>query len=65
MTRFTKIKILQEKGVHIVCHFATYSSQRRLIIDEVEEFKYNKSAEEQRLAGEHVDLLYWELMREE
>lgn len=64
MTRFNKIQELQRHGVYIVSHFNKYSKQRRLIIDEVEDFKYNKTAEEQRLAGEHVDLLYWEYTRE-
>lgn len=64
MTRQKKINELVEKGVKINYHYGTYTKQRRLIIDQVEDFVYNKSAEDQTLAKEHVDLLYWEYTRE-
>lgn len=64
MTRQKKINELVEKGVKINYHYGIYTKQRRLIIDQVEDFVYNKSAEDQTLAKEHVDLLYWEYTRE-
>lgn len=64
MTRQKKINELVEKGVKINYHYGFYTKQRRLIIDQVEDFVYNKSAEDQTLAKEHVDLLYWEYTRE-
>lgn len=63
MTRLNKINFLQLSGENIKYHFAEYTSQRRLIIDEVEGFKYNSGASDQKLAKEHVDLLYWEITR--
>lgn len=64
MTRVQKIEALLKKSINIEYHFGYYTKQRRLIIDQVEEFKYNMSNEDQKLAREHVDLLYWEYTRD-
>ena len=61
MTRVKKIEILKINGEKIEYHYEVYPSGRRLIIDKVEQFEYNKTSKDQVLAGEHVDLLYWEL----
>ena len=64
MIREKKLDFLLSKGVKIKYHFGIYPTQRRLIIDQVEEFSYNNNAEDQKVAREHVDLLYWEWTRE-
>lgn len=64
MTRLSKINELIAKGVKIKYHFGYYTKQRRLIIDQVEDFTYNMSNEDQKLAREHVDLIYWEYTRD-
>lgn len=64
MKRVDRIQFLIEKGEVIKYHFGEYKSQRRLIIDEVEGFSYTSNAKEQKLATEHVDLLYWEYTRD-
>lgn len=64
MTRLNKINFLQLSGKDIKYHFAEYTSQRRLIVDEIEGFKYNNTGKDQLLAGEYIDLLYWEYTRE-
>lgn len=64
MTRVQKIEELLKKSIKINYHFGYYTKQRRLIIDQVEDFKYNMSNEDQKLAREHVDLLYWEYTRD-
>ena len=58
MTRIKKILALQEYGEDIKYHFNQYTNQRRLIIDNVENISYNSSSEDQKIANEHVDLLY-------
>lgn len=58
MIREKKLDFLLSKGVNIKYHFGIYPTQRRLIIDQVEEFSYNNNAEDQKVAREHVDLLY-------
>jgi len=64
MTRLSKIEFLEKWGIKVKYHFGYYTKQRRLIIDEVEDFAYNMSKEEQKLAREHVDLIYWEITRD-
>lgn len=58
MTRVNKIYYLSERGIPVKFHFNQYTKQRRLIIDEIEDFKYNNTSEDQLLAGEYIDLLY-------
>lgn len=60
MTRLKKIEFLIKQGEIIKYHLADYLSQRRLIIDEAEGFSYNSGVQDQKLAREHIDLLYWE-----
>lgn len=60
MTRLKRIEELLQKKVKIKYHFGYYTKQRRLIIDQVEDFHYNNSAEDQKMAREYVDLLHWE-----
>lgn len=60
MTRIKKINFLIEKGVNIKFHFLFYPTQRRLVIDEIEDFKYINTVEDQKLAKELVDLIYEE-----
>ena len=60
MKRISKICILIQKGVPIKFHYNQYTKQRRLVIDEVEDLKYNNTAADQLLAGQYIDLLYWE-----
>lgn len=64
MTRVNKIEFLNKMGENIKYHFGYYTFQRRLIIDEVNGLAYNKSDKNQKVAREHVDLLYWERTRE-
>lgn len=64
MTRINKIFVLIQAGVPVKFHFNQYTKQKRLIIDEIEDFKYNNTTEDQLLAGEYIDLLYWEHTRE-
>ena len=58
MTRINKIFVLIQAGVPVKFHFNQYTKQKRLIIDEIEDFKYNNTTEDQLLAGEYIDLLY-------
>lgn len=60
MTRIKKIEQLIANGEDIKFHYKQYSFQRRLIIDNVENISYNNNSEDQKLANEHIDLLYWE-----
>lgn len=60
MVRYKKLDYLIEKGINIKYHFEYFKTQRRLIIDEVEKFSYTSSGKDQSLAGQYVDLLYWE-----
>lgn len=64
MTRINKIYELIRRGVPIKFHFIQYTKQRRLVIDEIEDFKYNNITRDQLLAGEYIDLLYWEYTKE-
>lgn len=64
MTRIKKIKFLLEKGTNIKYHFLVYPTQRRLIIDEIEDLKYINTVEDQKLAKELVDLIYEEQAEE-
>ena len=64
MTRIKKIKYLLEKGVNIKYHHIQYKSQRRLVIDEIEDFKYINTVEDQKLANELLDLSYDEKAEE-
>ena len=59
MTRVNKIGFLTGKcGVNIKFHYNYYTKQKRLIIDEIEDFKYINTAEDQLMAGQLIDLLY-------
>lgn len=58
MTRISKIYVLVQQGVPVKFHYNQYSKQKRLIIDEIEDFKYNNTTKDQLLAGEYIDLLY-------
>ena len=58
MVRYKKLDYLASKGLNIKYHFAEFKSQRRLIIDEIEDFKYNNTSTDQLMAGQYVDLLY-------
>ena len=58
MTRINKICVLVQAGVPVKFHYKQYTKQKRLIIDEIEDFKYNNTTEDQLLAGEYIDLLY-------
>ena len=58
MTRINKIFVLVQAGVPVKFHYKQYTKQKRLIIDEIEDFKYNNTTEDQLLAGEYIDLLY-------
>ena len=58
MTRISKICVLVQAGIPVKFHYHQYSKQKRLIIDEIEDFKYNNTTKDQLLAGEYVDLLY-------
>lgn len=60
MTRLSKVEELVKWGMKIKYHFGYYTKQRRLIIDQVGDFTYNMSNEDQKMAREHVDLIYWE-----
>lgn len=60
MTRIKKIDYLIGLGVNIKFHHIQYKSQRRLVIDEIEEFKYINTVEDQKLANELLDLTYEE-----
>ena len=62
MTRIKKINYLLEKGVNIKYHYKEYKSQRRLIIDEIEDLKYINTVEDQKLANELIDLSYEEAL---
>ena len=64
MTRIGKIGVLVQADVPVKFHYNQYSKQKRLIIDEIEDFKYNNTTKDQLLAGEYIDLLYWEYTRE-
>ena len=58
MTRISKICVLVQAGVPVKFHYNQYTKQKRLIIDEIEDFKYNNTTEDQLSAGEYIDLLY-------
>lgn len=58
MTRISKIFVLIQAGVPVKFHYKQYTKQKRLIIDEIEDFKYNNTTEDQLLAGQYIDLLY-------
>ena len=58
MTRIGKIGVLVQQGVPVKFHYNQYNKQKRLIIDEIEDFKYNNTTEDQLLAGQYIDLLY-------
>ena len=58
MTRISKICVLVQAGIPVKFHYHQYSKQKRLIIDEIEDFKYNNTTEDQILAGQYIDLLY-------
>ena len=60
MTRIKKIDYLIGLGVNIKFHHTQYKNQRRLVIDEIEEFKYINTMEDQKLAKELLDLTYEE-----
>lgn len=64
MTRLKKINYLLEKGVNIKYHHIQYKSQCRLVIDEIEDFKYINTVEDQKLANELLDLEYDEKAEE-
>ena len=55
MTYKAMIKELIEKhNVKVEYHFNVYPTQRRLIIDKVEEIEYNKTTKEQNMARNHI-----------
>ena len=58
MTRISKICVLVQAGVPVKFHYHQYTKQKRLIIDEIEDFKYNNTTEDQLSAGQYIDLLY-------
>ena len=64
MTRINKICVRVQAGVPVKFHYNQYTKQKRLIIDEIEDFKYNNTTEDQILAGQYIDLLYWEHTKE-
>ena len=60
MTRIKKIQALIEKGEEIKYHYNYYTNQRRLIVDKVNDIKYNNTSEDQGLANSLIDIMYWE-----
>ena len=47
-------KLVDEHNVHIKYHFNIYPTQRRLIIDQVEEKYYNNTPDKQNMARTHI-----------
>ena len=60
MTRIRKINYLIEQGEKINFHHNYYTNQRRLIIDQIDDIKYNNTNIDQSLANSLIDIMYWE-----
>ena len=58
MTRIKKINYLLTEGKIIDYHYNEYTSQRRLIIDRINELEYHNTVGDQSLAAKMIDSLY-------
>ena len=60
MTRIKKINYLLTEGEIIDYHYNEYTSQRRLIIDRINELEYHNTVGDQSLAAKMIDSMYKE-----
>ena len=63
MTKIKKIKFLLTTGEDIRYHYNTYTNQRRLIIDDINGVRYNKTSSSQSVAAKVIDSMYSEWLK--